>query len=308
MNTLYDIRTTVKIGSLELANPIIAASGCFGFGREYSEYIDLNEIGAISTKGLTLTPRLGNKPPRIAETASGILNSVGLENPGVRGFIEKELPFMRKYSAKVIANLAGGSIDEYVGGAKLLANADIDAIELNLSCPNVKAGCASFGAYPETLREAVCAVRNVYKGCLIVKLTPNVTSITELALAAEAAGADGISLINTLLGMAIDAKTRRPILRNNTGGLSGPAVKPVALRMARDVYKAVKIPVIGMGGIMNGIDAAEFMIAGCTAVMVGSASFVNPTALVDIKNELINFAHSQGENNINNIVGTLIEY
>lgn len=299
------IDTRIKIGKTEFANPVIAASGCYGFGREFAGYTDISRLGGISVKGLTLLPRDGNPSPRIAETPSGILNSVGLQNPGVEAFIRDELPFLRKTGTKVIANAAGAEISEYARMAEILDGAGTDALELNLSCPNVKAGCAAFGSRPDTLREAVREARRHYRGTLIVKLTPNVTDITELARAAEDEGADALSLINTLLGMAIDAKTRRPVLANITGGLSGPCVKPVALRMVWQVHAAVRIPIIGMGGIENGTDAAEFMMAGASAVMVGSANLVRPTAAVDVLDGLISFAENAGETRLADITGTL---
>lgn len=276
------IDTSVEIAGLKFKNPVIAASGTFGFGREFAGYMDLNRLGGISVKGLTLQPRQGNKPPRIAETPGGILNSVGLQNPGVHAFVKDELPFLRKFDTVVIANVAGNTIEDYCEMAEILSDADIDAIELNVSCPNVKAGCVAFGNTPYGISEVTGSVRKYCKKPLIVKLTPNVTDIREIAAAAEAAGADALSLINTLLGMVIDIHTRKPLLANNTGGLSGPAVKPVAVRMTHDVYETVKVPVIGMGGIMTGDDAVEFMLAGASAVMVGTASFINPDACVSV--------------------------
>ncbi|MEI6286028.1 MAG: dihydroorotate dehydrogenase [Bacillota bacterium] len=275
-----DLRVT--IGNLKLNNPVIAASGCFGFGREYGEYVDLNKLGGISVKGLTIEPRQGNAAPRCAETPSGMLNSVGLQNPGVDYFIKHEIPFLRQYDTKIIANIAGNSIDDYCRMATILNNADIDAIELNVSCPNVKAGCMAFGSTPDGISEVVAAVRSCTAKTLIVKLTPNVRDIKETALAAEKNGADAVSLINTLLGMAIDIDKKRPLLANNYGGLSGAAVKPVALRMVHEVASCVNIPVIGMGGISCWQDAIEFLLAGASAVMVGTANFTNPTVTAEI--------------------------
>ena len=272
---------TVNIAGLNFKNPVIAASGTFGFGREYADYFDLNRLGGISVKGLTLEPRRGNDPPRIAETPGGILNSVGLQNPGVHAFIRDEIPFLRKYDLVVIANVAGNSIEDYCKMAEILSDADIDAIELNVSCPNVREGCLLFGSSARGVMEVTGAVRKLCKKPLIVKLTPNVTDIVEIAKAAEAAGADCISLINTILGMAIDIEKRKPVLANVFGGLSGPAVKPVAVRMVYQVSKEVKVPVIGMGGISNGEDAVEFLLAGASAVMVGTAGFVNPGVWVE---------------------------
>lgn len=281
-NISSKIDTSVEIAGLKLKNPVIAASGTFGFGREFADYMDLNKLGGISVKGLTLQPRQGNKPPRIAETPAGILNSVGLQNPGVHAFLEEELPFLRRFDTVIIANVAGNTIEDYCEMAEILSDADIDAIELNVSCPNVKAGCVAFGNTTHGISEVTANVRKYCKKPLIVKLTPNVTDIKEIAAAAEAAGADALSLINTLLGMVIDIHTKRPLLANNTGGLSGPAVKPVAIRMTHEVYKTVKVPVIGMGGIMTGEDAVEFMLAGASAVMVGTASFISPDACLKV--------------------------
>lgn len=272
----------VNIAGLKLKNPVIAASGTFGFGREFSEYINMDEIGAIAVKGLTLEPRKGNQAPRIAETPAGILNSVGLQNPGVKYFLENEMPNLKKWDTKIIANLAGSTLEDYCEMAEMLGSSDVDAIELNVSCPNVKQGCLAFGSSVYGISEIVKAVKPYCKMPLIVKLTPNVTSISEIALAAEESGADAISLINTILGMAIDINKRKPILANNMGGLSGPAVKPIAVRMVYEVSKAVRIPVIGMGGISNGSDAIEFMLAGASAVMVGTANFVTPSACIDV--------------------------
>jgi dihydroorotate dehydrogenase (NAD+) catalytic subunit len=295
----------VNIAGLKLKNPVIAASGTFGFGREYSEYIDLNEIGGISVKGLTLKPRQGNKPPRVAETPAGILNSVGLQNPGVEAFIKDEIPFLRQYDTAIIANIAGNTIEEYCEMADILSHADIDAVELNVSCPNVKAGCVAFGNTTKGISEITRRVREHCKKPLIVKLTPNVSDIKEIALAAEESGADAISLINTIMGMVIDIHRRRPILANNTGGLSGPAVKPIAVRMVYEVSKTVSVPVIGMGGISNGDDAVEFMLAGASAVMVGTANFINPSACVEIKKGIESYLNMYNYNSVYDIVGKL---
>lgn len=273
---------SVDICGLKLKNPVIAASGTFGFGREHAGFMDLNKLGGISVKGLTLKPRQGNRPPRVAETPAGMLNSVGLQNPGVEAFVKNEIPFLRQYSMAVIANIAGNTIDEYCEMARILSGSDIDAIELNVSCPNVKAGCVAFGNTASGIAEITSQVRKHCKKPLIVKLTPNVSNIAEIAIAAEDAGADALSLINTLLGMVIDIETRRPVLANNTGGLSGPAVKPVAVRMVYEVAQAVKVPVIGMGGISNGCDAVEFMLAGAAAVMVGTAGLIYPDACIKV--------------------------
>ncbi len=295
----------VQVGRLKLANPIIAASGTFGFGREMAQYNNLARLGGISSKGLTLLPRLGNPAPRVAECASGLLNSVGLQNPGLAAFIADELPFMKQLGCAVIANIAGHALDEYVEMALQLEATAVDAVEVNLSCPNVSQGCMSFGSNARMVEQVTRAVRAVTSKPLWVKLTPNVTSITEMALAAEAGGAEAISLINTLLGLAIDRRSRRPVLRNNTGGLSGPAVKPVALRMVSEVYRSVAIPVVGMGGIINGEDALEFMIAGASAVQVGTANLLSPTASADILRQMLAIAREDKMTALAEYTGTL---
>ncbi|WP_216086287.1 dihydroorotate dehydrogenase [Mahella australiensis] len=296
----------VDICGVKLKNPVIAASGTFAFGREYSRYLDLNRLGGISVKGLTLYPREGNPPPRIAETAAGILNSVGLQNPGVDAFISNELPYLKQFDTVVIANLAGNSRDEYCVAANKLDKADIDMLELNISCPNVKEGGLSFGATPESVYDITKQVRNYCHHPLVVKLSPNVGSIKDVASAAQDAGADALSLINTLLGMAIDPHTRRPILGNITGGLSGPAIKPVALYMVWQAAQTVDIPVIGMGGIMNGNDAIEFMLAGAVAVQVGTANLVEPMATVRIIDDIEQYMLDNGLKTIKDITGGLI--
>lgn len=299
------IDISVDIGGLKFKNPVIAASGTFGFGREYKDYMDLNQLGGISVKGLTLEPRKGNKPPRIAETPAGILNSVGLQNPGVKAFIEVEIPFLKKYNTIIIANIAGNTLDEYCTMAEMLSDTDIDAIELNVSCPNVKRGCVAFGNTIGGITEITKRVKPYCKKPLIVKLTPNVTDIKEIAMAAESEGADAISLINTILGMAVDIHKKRPILANNTGGLSGPAVKPVAVRMVYEVSSVVEVPIIGMGGISNGDDAVEFMLAGASAVMVGTSNFVNPSACIDVANGIEKYLKMYNHNNVYDIIGKL---
>lgn len=299
------VNQTVQVGSLTLNNPVIAASGTFGFGREMAEWMDLGQLGGLSSKGLTLLPRLGNAAPRVAECSSGMLNSVGLQNPGLDAFIEQELPFMLGLGCAVIANIAGHVLEEYVEMAGRLDRTGVDAIEINLSCPNVAGGCMAFGSQAGLITEVTAAVRAVTRKPLWVKLTPNVTSIAEMAQAAEQGGADAVSLINTLLGMAIDRRSRRPLQHNNTGGLSGPAVKPVALRMVSEVYRAVDIPVIGMGGIMTGNDALEFMIAGAAAIQVGTASLINPTACHDILVDMCRLAEQEGCPTLAAYTGTL---
>lgn len=297
------IDLNVDIAGVKLKNPVIAASGTFGFGREYARYMDLNKIGGISVKGLTLKPRQGNKPPRIAETPAGILNSVGLQNPGVMAFIEKEIPFLRQYDTKIIANIAGSTLEDYCEMAEILGSADIDAVELNVSCPNVKTGGVALGNSVSGIAEITRRVKPYCRKPVIVKLTPNVTDIKEIALAAESAGADAVSLINTILGMAIDIHKKRPVLANNVGGLSGPAVKPVAVRMVHEVARVVRIPVIGMGGISNGDDGVEFLLAGASAVMVGTANFINPAACVEVKNGIENYLMMYNYNSVYDIIG-----
>ncbi len=298
---------SVNIGGMRLKNPVIAASGTFGFGREFGEFFDLNRLGAISVKGLTLEPRKGNDPPRIAETPAGILNSVGLQNPGVHAFIRDEIPFLRRYNAAIIANVAGNTIDDYCSMVEILSEADIDAIELNVSCPNVKKGCLLFGSTAEGVAEITRSVRKLCKKPLIVKLSPNVTDITGIAKAAEEAGADSVSLINTLLGMSIDIEKRKPVLANIMGGLSGPAVKPVAVRMVYQAAHAVKIPVIGMGGISNADDAIEFLLAGASAVMIGTAGFINPGVWVETAEGIKAYMQRYGYKRMGELTGALLD-
>lgn len=270
------MNTKINFAGIEMKNPVTVASGTFGYGREFSDFFDLGKLGGIITKGTSLQPRSGNKPPRVCETASGMLNSIGLQNPGIESFIQNDLPFLRKFDTAIIVNACGSSIEEYVELCKVLNTLDIDGVELNLSCPNVKAGCLAFGTSYEGIKEVTSAVRKVLDKPLIVKLTPNVTDITQTAKAVEDAGADAVSLINTLLGMKIDIHQRKPVLANNTGGLSGPAIKPVAVRMVYQVAQTVSIPILGMGGIMNGEDAVEFMLAGASAISIGAGNFTNP--------------------------------
>jgi len=289
---------SVDICGVKFKNPIIAASGTFGFGREYSDYIDLSLLGGISVKGLTLKPKVGNRPPRIAETPSGVLNSVGLQNPGVDYFLEYELPWLAKHDTRIIVNINGNTIEEYCELAGKLSKCCADLIEVNISCPNVKQGGMAFGINPDSVYNVTKEVKNVASQPIIVKLSPSAPDIAEAAKAAEQAGADAISLINTLPGMAIDIKTRRPVLANITGGLSGPAIKPIALRMVWQVSTAVRIPVIGMGGIMTGDDAVEFLLAGATAIAVGTANLLEPGACVFILEQMKQY---MTENNIEDI-------
>ncbi|WP_313559587.1 dihydroorotate dehydrogenase [Ruminiclostridium cellobioparum] len=299
------IDLSVNIAGISFKNPVIMASGTYGFGHEYSEYIDLNTLGGISVKGLTLKERKGNPPPRIAETPAGILNSVGLQNPGVEVFKKHDLPFLKQFDTRVIANIAGNTIEEYCEMAEILGDSEIDAIELNVSCPNVKAGGLAFGTDPLLIEEITSAVKRYCKQPLIVKLSPNVGDIKSMARAAEAAGADCVSLINTILGMAIDIHRKKPVLANNFGGLSGPAVKPVAVRMVYEAAHAVKIPVIGMGGIACSDDAVEFLLAGAAAVMVGTANFINPALPLDIISGLKEYMKKYRYSNLKDITGKL---
>ena len=288
---------------VKMKNPVIAASGTFGFGLEYKDYQDLNQIGAISVKGLTLQPRRGNDGRRICETPSGILNCIGLENPGVDYFIKNTLPELKQYDVPIMANISGGDVLEYGEMAAKLDIEGINWLEVNISCPNVKNGCLAFGVDVESAMAVTKIVKENTHKPVIVKLTPNVTNIVAIAKAVEAAGADGISLINTILGMVIDVDTFEPLMGNRFGGLSGPAVKPVAVRMVYEVAHAVDIPVVGMGGITTGRDAAEFMLAGATAVSVGTATLCNPRAIANITAELAVYAQEKGFTNINEIVG-----
>lgn len=297
---------TVDIAGLKLKNPVMTASGTFGYGEEYADYVDLNRLGGIVVKGLSLKPRMGNPPPRIMETAGGMLNAVGLQNVGVDVFIEEKLPFLRKYNVAVVANIYGESYLEYAQVAKKLSQAQgVHALEVNVSCPNVKKGGLSFGSDPKAAAEVTRRVKAQTQLPVIVKLTPNVTDITLVAQAVEKAGADAVSLINTITGMSINLQTRTPHLKNITGGLSGPAIKPVALRMVWQVVKSVSIPVIGMGGILTAEDALEFMIAGATAVQIGTANFINPCATIEIIDGMRSYLNNNKIKNIKDIVGTL---
>ena len=294
---------TVNIAGVEFKNPVITASGTFGFGREYSEFYPLKEIGGLSCKGITLKPRMGNPPPRIAETPSGILNAVGLQNPGVDYFIERDLPWLKEQETVVIANIAGNTPEEYAQMAEKLSESSVDMIEMNISCPNVKHGGVQFGTSCQSVGAITREVRAHCKKPLMVKLSPNVSDIAEIARAAESEGADALSLINTLTGMRIDINTRRPIIRNNTGGLSGPAVFPVAVRMVWQTAGAVKIPVVGMGGISTWRDAVEMMLAGASAIQVGTALFSAPYAPLKIKEGLNRYLDDQGIASVTELAG-----
>lgn len=296
---------SVKIAGVEFNNPIIAASGTFGFGREYGEFYPLEKLGGISCKGITLKRRDGNPPPRVAETPSGILNAVGLQNPGVDVFINEDLPWLKQQNTVVIANIAGNTHEEYCEMAEKLSDTEVDMIELNISCPNVKSGGVQFGTSCESVGAITNEVRKHCKKPLIVKLSPNVTDIASIAQSAEASGADAVSMINTLTGMRIDINTRRPIIRNNTGGMSGPAVFPIAVRMVWQVANAIKIPIIGMGGISKWEDAVEMLIAGASALQVGTAFFSDPYAPIKINEGLNKFLDDNGMKSVTELTGTI---
>lgn len=297
------MNTEINFAGIKMKNPVTVASGTFGYGREYSQFFDLSKLGGIITKGTSLKPRDGNKPSRICETPSGMLNSIGLQNPGIEYFMEYDLPWLRKQNVAIIVNACGSTIEDYVELCKILNKADIDGVELNLSCPNVKAGCLAFGTTYEGVKEVTSKVRKVLDKPLIVKLTPNVTDITLPAKGAQDAGADGISLINTLLGMSININTKKPYLANNTGGLSGPAIKPVAVRMVYQVAQAVNIPILGMGGIINGADAIEFMLAGATAISIGAGNFIDPYTSIKTIKQIESYMIKHKIEDINSIIG-----
>lgn len=294
---------SVKMAGVNFKNPIIPASGSFGFGREYENFYPLSKLGGISVKGMTLNEKAGNPPPRIAETPSGMLNSVGLQNPGIDYFLEHELPNLATKDTTIIANVAGSTVMDCIEIAKRIEGTDVDMIELNISCPNVKEGGVAFGTKPEMAASVTKAVRDASTKPLMVKLSPNVTDITEIARAVEASGADAVSLINTLLGMRIDINTRRPILKNNVGGLSGPAVLPIAVRMVWQVANAVNIPVCGMGGVSRYQDAIEMMLAGATTVQVGASLFTNPNAPIEIIDGMNKWLDENNISNISDIIG-----
>ncbi len=294
---------SVDICGVRLKNPVIAASGTYGFGEEYTDLYPLERLGGISCKGTTLQPKDGNIPPRIAETPSGILNSVGLQNPGVEHFIKTDLPRLKKQDVAVIANIAGAGIEDYAETAARLDETDVDIIEVNISCPNVKQGGATWGVTCAGAESVTKAVRNATKKPIMIKLTPNVTDITEIARAVEAQGADAVSLINTLLGMRIDINTRRPILHNNVGGLSGPAVFPVAVRMVWQVHNAIKLPIVGMGGISSAADAVEMMLAGASAVQIGTAIFNDPYVPIKVSQGIERYLSDNGIAKVSDIVG-----
>ncbi len=286
---------SVEIAGIHLKNPVMPASGCFGYGKEYSEYYELNKLGAVVVKGTTLKERLGNQTPRVTEVTAGMLNAIGLANPGAKRVVEQELPWLAKQKVPIIVNIAGETVNDYCQVTEIVSQSGLaQAIELNVSCPNVKLGGLTFGADPRVLEDLVFRVKQVCNIPLIVKLSPNVTSIRDLAIAAEQGGAEVISLINTLIGMKIDLKTGKPVLANKIGGLSGPAVKPVAIRMVYEVAKTVNLPIIGMGGIYTGEDAIEFIMAGAKAVMVGTANFTDPLACLNIIAGIENYMMNNG--------------
>ena len=297
------MNTKINFAGIEMKNPVTVASGTFGYGREFSQFFDLSKLGGIITKGTSLKPKSGNKPPRVCETTGGMLNSIGLQNPGVEYFAQNDLPFLRSFDTKIIVNACGSTVDEYVELCRILDSLDIDGVELNLSCPNVKAGCMAFGNTYEGVKDITSKVRKVLNKPLIIKLTPNVTNIAEIAMAAEDAGADGVSLINTLLAMKIDIDKRKPVLANNTGGLSGPAIKPVAVRMVYQVAQAVNIPILGMGGIVNGDDAIEFILAGASAISIGAGNFIKPTTFLDVISGIEEYMEKYDIQNISDLVG-----
>ena len=299
------MNTKINFAGIEMKNPVTVAAGTFGYGREYSNFFDLGKLGAIITKGTSLKPKSGNKPPRVYETPSGMLNSVGLQNPGVEFFASNDLPFLREFDTKIIVNACGSSVEEYVELCKILNTLDIDGVELNLSCPNVKEGCMAFGNTYEDVKKVTSEVRKVLDKPLIVKLTPNVTDIASIAKGAEDGGADAVSLINTFLAMKIDINTRKPVIANVTGGLSGPAIRPIAVRMVYEVSKAVNIPIMGLGGIMSGEDAIEFMLAGATAISIGVGNFVDPYTSLKTIEGIENYMKKYNIENVTDIVGVV---
>lgn len=297
--------TKVNICGVEFKNPVIAASGTFGFGNEYNNYFDVGKLGGISSKGLTINPKEGNDGIRIYEVDGGIMNSVGLQNPGVKTFVDDELPMMKKFGTVVIANLGGGCQEDYEKGIELLDKTDVDIIELNISCPNVKHGGMAFGIKSEVAYDIVRSVRKYSKKPLMVKLSPNAEDIVDMAVKCTEAGADSISLVNTFKAMAIDINKRKPVFNNITAGLSGAGIKPLALRMVYEVSKAVNVPIVGMGGIMNGKDAIEFIMAGATAIQVGTANFIKPDICLDIIKDIEDFMKNQGIKDLSEITGVI---
>lgn len=295
----------VKIAGVELKNPVMTASGTFGSGQEYSEFVDLNQLGAVVTKGVANVPWPGNPTPRVAEVYGGMLNAIGLQNPGIDVFVKRDIPFLKQYDTKIIVNVCGKSMEDYCEVAERLADEPVDLLEINISCPNVKEGGIAFGQNPASAEAITKAVKKVARQPVIMKLSPNVTDITEMAKAVEAGGADAISMINTLTGMKIDINRRCFVLANKTGGMSGPAVKPIAVRMVYQVANAVKLPIIGMGGIVTAEDALEFILAGATAVSVGTANFFHPTATLDVVKGIEAYMQRFGVERITDLVGAV---
>lgn len=295
--------TSVNIAGVTFQNPVTTASGTFGSGLEYSEFVDLNRLGAVTTKGVSNVPWPGNPTPRVAETYGGMLNAIGLQNPGIDVFIERDLPFLRKFDTKIIVNVCGKTTEDYCEVVERLSDCDVDLLEINISCPNVKEGGIAFGQNAKAVESITKEIKRIAKQPVIMKLSPNVTDITETARAAEAGGADGLSLINTLTGMKIDIHKRGFVLANRTGGLSGPAVKPIAIRMVYQVANAVKLPIIGMGGIATAEDAIEFLLAGATMVSVGTANFVNPHATIEVIDGITAYMKKYGYNDVNDLIG-----
>lgn len=299
------MNTSVNFAGIKMKNPVTVASGTFAYGEEFSEFFDLSKLGGIFTKGTSLEPRAGNKPPRVCESPSGMLNAIGLQNPGVEYVVEHYIPYLKQFDTAIIVNAIGNSVDDYVEVCRILNKTDIDGVELNLSCPNVKSGCLAFGTSYEGVKEVTSAVRKVLDKPLIVKLSPNVTDITVTAKAAEDGGADGISLINAFTAMVIDTEKRRPVLGNNTGGLSGPGIRPIAVRMTYDAAKAVSIPVLGIGGIVTGDDAIQFMLAGASAVSIGAGNFLAPDTSIKVIEGIEDYMKKYNIDDINSIVGTV---
>lgn len=300
---MHKIDLSVDLNGLVLKNPVTVASGTFGFGQEFEPYLDLNKIGAVSVKGLTLKPKKGNPPPRLHETPMGLLNSIGLENPGVDVFIKDYIPYLRQFDTKIIANINGSNLEEYKEMAHILDKEDIDSIELNISCPNVKDGGLAFGTNPKVVKEIVSEVRKMTSKHLIVKLSPNVTDIRVIAKIVEECGADAISLINTVAGMAIDINKQQSVIKRKVAGLSGPAVKPIAIHKVFQVASVVDIPILGMGGIVNGSDAVEFALAGATAIAIGTGNFINPETSVNVIKEIEDYLSKRKLGSFKEIIG-----
>lgn len=299
------MNTTVNIAGVTFKNPVTTASGTFGSGMEYGEFVDLNRLGAVTTKGVALTPWTGNDTIRVTEVYGGMLNAIGLQNPGIEVFCERDIPFLKKYDTKIIVNVCGKTVEEYVGVVERLAGEPVDMLEINVSCPNVKEGAIAFGQDAKALENITKEIKKVAKQPVIMKLSPNVTRIADMAKAAEAAGADAISLINTITGMKIDINRRKFVLANKTGGMSGPAIKPIAVRMVYECSKAVNIPIIGMGGIRNGEDAIEFLLAGASMVAVGAANFINPLATVEVIEGIEKYMKENGVQDVKELVGAV---